>query len=64
MQTNIEKLRADMANEQRKMRLEDRRFYLQLTVAFAAVFAAGVSLAKYVDHHDTSKPTASTLSRP
>jgi hypothetical protein len=40
-----EKLRADMANEQRKMRLEDRRLYLQISVAFAAVFAAGVSLA-------------------
>ncbi len=46
MQTNIEKMRADL-------RMESRKFVVQFVATIAVSVAAGVGLATYVEHHNT-----------
>ena len=49
MQTNIEKLRADM-------KWENRKFLVQFVLAMAAAVGAGVALANYVNSRPPAPP--------
>ena len=51
MSVNIEKMRSDMATQQK---WETRKFGVQLVVGAAACVGAGVALANYVNSHRTA----------
>jgi hypothetical protein len=48
MIVNIEKMRADMATEQRKLDWETRKFVVSIVLAAAALVGAGAALGNYV----------------
>ncbi len=48
MIVNIEKMRADMATEQRKLDWETRKFLVSIVLAAAALVGAGAALGNYV----------------
>lgn len=50
MTVNIQKMRADMALETKKMEWEAKKFALQAVAAAAACMAAGAALATLVLH--------------
>lgn len=54
MQTNIEKMRSDMAALQKQLQWENRKFFVQFAAVIAAAVGAGVALANYVN----SRPLA------
>ena len=56
MQTNIEKMRADMKASQKQLDWETRKFIAQFVVALAAALGAGVALANYVNSRPPAPP--------
>ncbi len=60
MQTNIEKMRTDMAALQKQLQWENRKFFIQFAAVVAAALGAGVALANYVN----SRPPAAAPPAP
>jgi hypothetical protein len=60
MTVNIEKMRFDMAETQRKAELnqrwENRKFLLQMVLAAAALMGAGVALGNYISRAPSYPP--------
>ncbi len=56
MQTNIEKMRADLQATQKQLDWETRKFVVQLVVGVAASVGAGVALANYVNSRPPAPP--------
>ncbi len=57
MTVNIEKMRADMATEQRKLDRDTRKFAISTVLAAAALVGAGVAAGNYF----TRQPPAPIL---
>lgn len=50
METYIEKMRADMAAQQKQLEWETRKFVVQLIAGLSTAFAAGAAVAGLVLH--------------
>jgi uncharacterized protein YlxW (UPF0749 family) len=51
MEASVAKFKSDIAMDEKKHKLEQRKFLVSLVVGAAACVGAGVALATYVDHH-------------
>ena len=64
MTVNIEKMRADMANDQKRLAWENREFAVSLIVAAAALVGAGVVLGNYIGSRRPAPQTVQVLQLP
>lgn len=51
MQTQIDNNRLNMKRLEQEIRMENRKFYVQFTLAMAAALAAGVAIGRFILFH-------------
>ena len=64
METNIEKLRADMAAQQKQLAWETRKFTVSFIAAIAAGIGAGVALTNWVYSRPVPAPAVQVAPAP